>query len=106
LMAAKGLSERGSLNALGIEHAAQDNTGDDSMWIGESEDAVVERTGLAHDDLVVSKMATATTYDLPRMVSTFGAMLLSGKKAAQTALDKLGVHAEPVEMTTCTVADD
>jgi len=64
------------------------------MWVNRSEDDVVRRTGIVHPGLLAIGMSVSSVYGLTRMGPSFGAMLISGIRGAEIALEFLG---KPVE---------
>ncbi len=64
--------------------------GEKPMWAEIAESETVNCTREVCPGLVVAGMAANAVYGLPRMGPIFGGMLLSGKRAANLILDKLG----------------
>jgi thiamine thiazole synthase len=63
--------------------------GNGPMWVEESEEQVMERTGEVFPNLFVVGLSVAAVFGTPRMGPAFGAMLLSGRKGAELIKKKL-----------------
>jgi len=63
--------------------------GEKSMWAEVAEQRIMENTREVYPGLIVAGMAANAVCGTHRMGPIFGGMLLSGKKAAEVALEKL-----------------
>ncbi len=63
--------------------------GEKSMWADVAEKKIMENTREVYPGLIVAGMAANAVYGTHRMGPVFGGMLLSGKRAAEVALDRL-----------------
>jgi len=63
--------------------------GEKSMWAEVAEKKVMENTKEVYPGLIVAGMAANAVFGTPRMGPVFGGMLLSGKRAAEVALEIL-----------------
>ena len=63
--------------------------GEKSMWAEIGEREILENTKEVYPGLIVTGMAASAVFGSPRMGPIFGGMLLSGKKAAQVAMELL-----------------
>jgi thiamine thiazole synthase len=59
------------------------------MWAEVGESMIVENTREVYPNVLVTGMAANAVYGAPRMGAIFGGMFLSGKKAADLAIEML-----------------
>ncbi|MFW6005338.1 MAG: sulfide-dependent adenosine diphosphate thiazole synthase [Desulfonatronovibrionaceae bacterium] len=64
--------------------------GEKSMWAEKAEQSTVENTREAFPGVYVCGMSANATFGSFRMGPIFGGMLMSGKKAAESIIEKLG----------------
>lgn len=63
--------------------------GNGAMWVDQSEEIVIEKTGEVYPSLFLVGLSVAAVYGTPRMGPAFGAMLLSGRRGAGQIAAKL-----------------
>ena len=63
--------------------------GEKSMWAEVAENKIMENTQEVYPGLIVAGMAANAVFGAPRMGPIFGGMLLSGKRAAEVAMEIL-----------------
>jgi thiazole biosynthesis enzyme len=66
--------------------------GEKSMWAEVAEQRIMENTREVYPGLIVAGMAANAVCGTHRMGPIFGGMLLSGKRAAEVALEKLNLR--------------
>jgi len=64
--------------------------GERPMWAEKGEEALVGNTRQVHPGLIVAGMTANAVFGSHRMGAVFGGMLLSGRRAAELALELLG----------------
>jgi thiamine thiazole synthase len=77
------------VNMLAKRNICPKPPGNGAMWIEESEEEVVKRTGEYLPNLWICGLAVAAVHGTPRMGPAFGAMLLSGERAAEQIAGRL-----------------
>lgn len=77
------------VNILARRNVCPKPPGNGAMWIEESEEEVIRRTGEYLPSLWLCGLAVAAVHGTPRMGPAFGAMLLSGERAAEQVAAKL-----------------
>ncbi len=65
-------------------------TGERPMWADKGEEALLGNTREVHPGLIVAGMTANAVFGSYRMGAVFGGMLLSGRRAAELALEILG----------------
>ena len=79
------------VNKLGAKLRTKEGrvTGEKSMWAEVGEREIIDNTQEVYPGLIVAGMAANAVFGAPRMGPVFGGMLLSGKRAAQVAIETL-----------------
>lgn len=75
-------------DAVAVQHLSRRGLygpvpGNGAMWVEESEEEVMKRTGEVFPNLFVIGLAVAAVFGTPRMGPAFGSMILSGVKGAE-----------------------